>query len=56
MATFDSFCLDIMVMIFVIGAGLTRSHTMAEPARLRDSCPPCFRVGGRSIREETAWL
>ena len=56
MATFDSFCLDIMVTIFVIEAGVTRSHIMAEPARLRDSCLPCLRVGGGSIWKETAWL
>ena len=44
-AMFDSFHLAITVTIFVIKAGVTRSHTTADPPWLRDSYPPCLRVG-----------
>lgn len=56
LATFESFHLNTMVMAFIIRAGVARSHTMADPAWLRDSCPACLGVGDGSTWKETAWL
>ena len=56
LATFDSFHLNTTVMVFIIRAGVARSHTMADPAWLKGSCPACPGVGDASIWKETAWL